>query len=541
VAALVNRLLNESRRLDELNYGAMGVRASISLTYDTLSSDARRLLRLLALIDAPSFSSWVGSPLLQVDSLYAEDLVEELTESYLLDTEPNPVGEPVRYRFHDITRPFALERLAQEESPADRRESLARLIGALLHLAGEAHRREYSGDYLLPAGTAPRWPLPDGVTDRLLADPLAWYEQERLSILAAVRQAAAGGLAGHACDLALSTVPLYEARSYFSDWRESHETALKATCMTGDKRGEAAMRYSLGSLYMFEQQNAMAARQFTHAQELFKHLGDRHGVAMVLRNAAVLDRRCGNIERALARWDEALGTFQVVGDRIAEAHVLYNMAQARVDCGENADARGLLERAREICEETGNRRVGAQVRHRLGELNLRGGDLDAASAEYDTALRLVHESGDRIGECYALLGLANVDLRRDAAHAAVRRLTETLEIATAIGERLVETRVLVALAEACLLTGNVDEAAAHADRAFRTSESIGVTLLKAQVLVTQGRVYQALRRQDEADQAWRLASKVISCMNTGGTVVLSQEIDQLLDSTDGGPPRESVT
>jgi tetratricopeptide (TPR) repeat protein len=134
-----------------------------------------------------------------------------------------------------------------------------------------------------------------------------------------------------------------------------------------------------------------------------------------------------------------------------------------------------------------------------------------------------------------------VDLRRDAAHAAVRRLTETLEIATAIGERLVETRVLVALAEACLLTGNVDEAAAHADRAFRTSESIGVTLLKAQVLVTQGRVYQALRRQDEADQAWRLASKVISCMNTGGTVVLSQEIDQLLDSTDGGPPRESVT
>jgi DNA-binding SARP family transcriptional activator/tetratricopeptide (TPR) repeat protein len=541
VAALVDRLLDESRRLDELNYGEMGVRASISVTYDSLSSDAGRLLRLLALIEAPSFSSWVGSPLLQVDTLYAEDLLEELTESYLLDTEPNPVGEPVRYRFHDITRPFALERLAQEDSPAERRDALSRLIGALLSLTGEAHRRVYSGDYLLPARIAPRWPLPDGIADRLLADPLAWYEQERLSILAAVRQASAGGLAGHACDLALSTVPLYEARSYFSDWRESHETALKATCLTGDKRGEAAMRYSLGSLYMFEQQDAVAARQFSQAGELFEHLGDRHGVAMVLRNVAVLDRRCGNIEQALARWDEALGTFQVVGDRIAEAHVLYNMAQARIDCGEDGDARGLLERARDICRETGNRRVGAQVRHRLGELDLRGGNLDAACAEYNTTLGLVRESGDRIGECYALLGLASVDLRRGAAPNAVHRLTETLEIARATGERLVETRVLVTLAEAHLRTGDVAEAAALADRAFRNSESMGVALLKAQVLVTQGHVYRALGRQDDADQAWRLARAVTSCMNTRGTTVLAREIDQLLNSTDGAPPRAPAT
>ena len=540
VTTLVSRLRDESRRLDELNHGEMGVRASISLTYDSLSSDARRLLRLLALIEAPSFSSWVGSPLLHVDSLHAEDLFEELTESYLLHTEPNPAGEPTRYRFHDITRPFALERLAQEENPADRREALARLIEALLYLAGEAHRREYSGDYLLPAKTAPHWPLPYDVTDRLLADPLSWYEQERPSILAAVRQAAAGGLVAHACDLALSTVPLYEARSYFSDWRESHEIALKAACTTGDKRSEAAMRYSLGSLYMFQQQNAMAARQFTHAEELFKHLGDRHGVAMVLRNAAVLDRRRGDIERALARWDEALGTFHVVGDRIAEAHVLCNMAQARIDYGEGSDARGLLERAREICEETGNRRVGAQVRHRLGDLDLRGGNFDTAIAEYNTALGLVRESGDRIGECYVLLGLAKVDLRKHAARAAVRRLTEALEIAITIGERLVETRVRAAMAEAFLLTRDLEEAAAHADRAVRTSESIGVALLKAEVLVVQGRVCQARGKPDEADQAWRLANRVISAMKMRGPVVLSQEINELLDGTDHAPSRESV-
>lgn len=529
VADLVERLQDESRRLDELVHGEMRVRASISLSYDSLTPDAKRLLRLLAVSEAPSFPSWVGAPLLDIGLREAEDLMEELTEAYLLDTEPSPAGEPVRYRFHDITRPFAREMLMAQESPAHRREALTHLISALLYLAKEAHRREYAGNYLLTSSSAKLWPLPSPVTDRLLRDPLAWYEQERQAILAAIRQAAATGLVEHCWDLAQSTVALFEAHSYLADWQTSHETALRAACRANDARGEATMRYSLGSLYMFQQQNELAARQFDRAAELYEALGDIHGTALVLRNAAVIDRREGNLVRAGQRWEAALGTFQLISDRIAEAHVLQQMSQLQIDLDDHKQARSLLDRAAAICADTGNRRVGAQVHRSLGDLHAREGDLEAAQASYLLVLGMVQESGDQVGQCYALLGLATVELRRDGPGPRVfTRLTAALALATAIGERLVQSRILIALAESRLLTGELPAAEAYARQAVQLAGQIGVVLLQARALVVDGKISAAQGAGDKARELWRKAAAALANTNLDGTVGLSEEIHRLL-------------
>jgi DNA-binding SARP family transcriptional activator len=138
IAAMADRLMDESRRLDELNYGDMGLRASLSLSYDALSQEARRLFRLLSLFEVPSFSPWVGVALLQTDPLHAEDFFEELVEAHLLSVDPHPASVPVGYRFHEIVRPFARECLLQLEDPHERRAALKRLIGALLYLTSEA-------------------------------------------------------------------------------------------------------------------------------------------------------------------------------------------------------------------------------------------------------------------------------------------------------------------------------------------------------------------------------------------------------------------
>ena len=58
-------------------------------------------------------------------------------------------GVQSQYRFHDLIRVFARERLAAEESAADRKAALERALGALLYLAEQAHRRQYGGDYIL--------------------------------------------------------------------------------------------------------------------------------------------------------------------------------------------------------------------------------------------------------------------------------------------------------------------------------------------------------------------------------------------------------
>ena len=52
IQQLADRLADETRRLDELSHGDMGIRPSISLSYDSASEQARRLFRRLALLDA---------------------------------------------------------------------------------------------------------------------------------------------------------------------------------------------------------------------------------------------------------------------------------------------------------------------------------------------------------------------------------------------------------------------------------------------------------------------------------------------------------
>src|SRR5690606_20101600 len=120
IGQLVERLKDETRRLDELEHGEMGIRASISLTYDAVSEQARRLFRRLAILDTHFFSAWTSAALLDRPLTESQDLLDDLADAQLVETTGVGRGVHARYRFHDLIRVFARERLAAEESPAER-------------------------------------------------------------------------------------------------------------------------------------------------------------------------------------------------------------------------------------------------------------------------------------------------------------------------------------------------------------------------------------------------------------------------------------
>lgn len=530
VAELVSRLQDDSRRLDELNHEGVGVRASISLTLESLSPDAQRLFRLLAVSNAQSFASWVGSPLLQTDVVRAQDLLEELTEAYLIDAEVDADSGQTRYRFHDLVRSFARELLVAHESSAERQKSLENLLGAVLRLANEAHRHEHHGSYLPQRSGASHWALPDVLVARLMADPLAWYEAERETIVSAVLQAAATGLVEHAWELALNAVTLFESHAHYEDWRLTHEAALKAACRAGDLLGEAAMRSSLGSLYMSKRQTEEAGRQFAQALALWRQLGDRHGSALVQHDIAYLNRMDGNLELALTRWQEAIGTLQVYGDRVAEAHALQNMAQVYLDLGDDSRAHEFLSRAQQICVNFGNRRVGAQVLHRLGELQVRRGELDLAHDSYRQVLATVRAAHDQIGECYALLGLGTVQLKRGDLPTAIQTLTDAQDLAAGVNEPMVRGRVRLVRAEAALRTGELEVAAELCDEAIGAFEAMKATTMRAEAMLLRGQIHTAVGQPEAARDAWQASLASLSALDLRATLHLSEELEEHISS-----------
>jgi len=525
-ANLVDRLMDVSRRLDELSHGGFGVRESISLTYETLSPPARRLFRMLAVADAPSFAAWVGSPLLQIDVPTAETLLEELTETYLIDAERDPATGATRYRFNEIMRSFACDRLMAEENPNDRQKALERLTGALLFLTEEAHRHEEPGVFMLPGSAASRWPLPDLLVHRLMNNPMTWYGTERSTLVSAVLQTAAAGMVEQACDIALRIVTVFESHAQYDDWHTAQETALKAACRAGDLRCEAIMRYSLGSLCMFERLNDDAVLQLTMADELFKKLRDRHGSALALRNLAYLNWANGNLELALARWEETLHAFAGLGHQIAEAHVMLNMAQVHLDLGDHDRAREYLAGAGDICDKFSNRRLRVQVLYRVGELHLRCGELELAADAYEQMFGATLTTRDRIGECHALLGLAMVHLRGGRRHAANMTLSAAMKLADSMGERVVRNRIDLAGAELALEEGHLDRAADHCDRAINGFDELKAPILSADALLVRGRIHAAAGFPKSALSAWLDSAALLAALDLPPGTSLFRELKQ---------------
>ncbi|MFF8788571.1 BTAD domain-containing putative transcriptional regulator [Streptomyces sp. NPDC015125] len=472
---LVQRLRDERRRLDELSYRGLELRSTISLTYRALLPSAQRLFRLFSLVQAPASPAWVAAALLDTDFASAEDILDLLVEAQVMDTVQYPGSLRPCYRFHDLVRAYAREELVATEPPEEQDAALARVLGGWLSLVEEAHREEYGGDYTIIHGSAKRWRLPESADVEPVPRPMTWLSGERQALVTAVRQAAAAGMHELCWDLALSSVTLFEAKGYFDDWEETTRLAHEASARAGNRIGQAAMLYSLGTLHMFQTRMEQADECFGKARQLFEAEGHDHGRALVLRNAAHLDSVRGDDTAMREKYDEALAITRLVGDRIGEAHIMRSLAGCWLASGNIERARTLLEQALTISREENCRRVQAQVLQRFAELHLAVEQPRQAQEALQEVLRIVRGSGDRIGEAYALYGLGSVRRQEKRLDSAADTLARALNLSRRVGERVVEAKSRYALAEIALTRGDYELTATHLEAARDLFAELGST------------------------------------------------------------------
>jgi len=491
ISELARRLKNEVQRLDELSHRGLEIRSSIGLSYRSLPEATKRLFRLIALPQTRDFPGWVAAALLDTSLQQAEEILERLVDVQLLSICEGPGGEG-RYCIHDLIRVYAAERLMDTESEADRAAALQRLVGGWLALAEEAHRIEYGGDYTILHGTAerfrvPEWPGtrldPSAVWQRWRAHPLEWLDGERGSLVAAVRTAAAAGEDELCWDLALTLVSLFEVRGYFDDWRETAELAHAVCVQAGNRTGRAAMRYSQGTLAMFQKQLSVAQQLFSQALEIFSEDGNVHGQALVLRNAAIVDRLLGNFDSMLGKYEEALTMMRTVGDVIGQANILRNLSKYRIDQGDIEEAAQMLSEALQLCQQVNYVRGEAQVASRFAELYLSTGQPALARQTLNRVLDSVRQIGDRIGEAHALYGLGIVRSREGRLDTAEATLLHALAVAEEVNDRLIQGQSHYAIGELCLARGENGRAAEHLQRARELFDDLGSSLWLAKTLI----------------------------------------------------------
>ncbi|WP_235922246.1 AfsR/SARP family transcriptional regulator [Lentzea tibetensis] len=428
LASMLRRLADERGRLDELVHGDLVVRGSLQLSYAGLDGGAADLMGLLGALDAEDLPSWTAAAVLDDRAgTQSGETLDRLVDAQLLDCAVSGAPAAPRYSFHDLIRIFARERLRERPTEAES-GALQRVLGGWLHLAEQAHRGLYGGDFTTLHGSGPRWPVPGPPVTGGADSPLRWLETERANICSAIEQGADAGLDELCWDLAVTLVSLFEVRSYFDDWQTTHEHALRATRVASNTRGTAAVLCSLGSLHINQSRLDLARSVLMPSFEAFAELGDEHGLALVRRNLGLLDRKAGSLSTAATHCAAALNGFIAVGDVVGQAAVLSQLAQLELDTQNHTRALALLQRAARTCALVSSPRVESQIRYKLGKALMAQGEYEAAAEVMSDVLNLVRATSDLQGESYATHAMGVVQKHRGELNLAAQLLEKAVRL-----------------------------------------------------------------------------------------------------------------
>ena len=346
IRAMAGRLTDEHRRLDEMRAGDLAVRASFEVSFTSLppSTDKRGIdpalaFRLLGLWQGPSISSAAAAALFGVPEYSAEDALEVLVDTHLLESVATD-----RYRFHDLLRVYAAERAEADLLAAERDAALTRLLTWYMRTADAAATAVSPHRYnipLEPAGTDPP-PLGFAGAD----EALAWYDSERANLVAATRQAAASGRHEIAWRLPAPLFIMFNSRGNWADCIATHRIALDSARQAGDRRGEAWVLNNLGdALGVTGDPEGIAYLESSLA--IRREIGDRMGEAQAANNLADAYQPLGRTDEALELYRRALELNREIGYRYGEGVSLVNLGSTLLDLDRAGEAIGYLQRARE--------------------------------------------------------------------------------------------------------------------------------------------------------------------------------------------------
>ena len=437
-------------------YGELNVARAIGAGFERLDDGARQLFLGLGLLPLAGFGLWTAAALLgasrdsrasraSYDSRVSCDSeadaampLSQLAASFMIESD----ASEMRYRFHDLTREYARRR-AISEYPGDRDAIPGQVYRALLTLVRRAHARLYGGDFEVVHSDVPDWDaLPEALAE-VDADPVDWFDKERLNIRGAVEHCAELGLTGICWDLAVSSHEFYTLREYFDDWCATHAVALEACRRAGDRHGEGMVLTIRNQPALVASRRAGGAdglAELERAVELLTGCGDRHGQAIALRTLANALRRQGHLTRPLALFGDALAGYTASGDTVGQWLTLRFIGHAYLDRGDHEAALAMLEQAKTVADKLGGGRLIAQTRYWIGQVCLAMGDTDGAQAAFDVVSDVYHQAGG-VGRAYAVHGMGEVAWRRGAYAAAESFFAEALSLVGDGTDAILESRV----------------------------------------------------------------------------------------------------
>jgi DNA-binding SARP family transcriptional activator/tetratricopeptide (TPR) repeat protein len=390
-ATLVSRLSDARRRLDELQYVDLDVRASFATSAASLDHNLLRLFAQLGLPNleqfaAPAVAAMAGQSLPEIRSG-----LDALVEAQLLEG----LGRQ-RYALHDLIRLYASELARTSLDPFDREDAIER--GLHYYIATTRNAANVLTPPKEPRLSIGIPPAHVRVTGSAFDTPAAaadWIDAEFANLPALSRQACDGS-AHPSVAIALSaaaTGPLL-SRGYIQTLTELAGLAIHAAETNADQRGLAQAHNDLAIGYMGTEHLDAATEHVQLALRIWTRTEDLICQAGAHTNLGILCHQRGDADAAVAHYVQALEIHRELGNRKSQAAILTNLGEMFTRRGEFRPAFGHLEEALFLYRKEGARGEGYAL-GKLGELHLKTGDPARAITCLEPAIQLVNEAERR--------------------------------------------------------------------------------------------------------------------------------------------------
>ncbi|MEE1746718.1 MULTISPECIES: AfsR/SARP family transcriptional regulator [unclassified Streptomyces] len=450
VSVLAAKLADGRRRLDELQAGDLAVKATFELGYGQLEPAQARAFRLLGLADGPDISLAAAAALLDREAHAAEDLLEALVDTSLLES-----AAPGRYRYHDLVRLYARACAERDEEPAERESALSRLLDFYLATAAGVYALERPGDrtvaHLEPTGYK-------GLTFTRHEHALDWLYSEANSLLACAQQSTTAGTIRRSVDLLLACKDLAESGANSRQF-ESVATVLRdAAAVAGDPRSEARARTTLAQVHSTAGRFDQADEEARKAMWLAPSTDDVWTHCNAPNEVGIIAGYRNRLDEAEALLQQTIAAFRADANQPGEASALCNLSRVHLAIGHTTSAVELASEGVALYNRMGLTLRLANGRYALGLALARAGRQEEAQDRLSEALSVFRDSRQRLWEGMTLFRLAEVHLDAGRSAQAAGLAEQALAVLLHVGGEWRRANVLTVLGKALQRIGQADRA-----------------------------------------------------------------------------------
>ncbi|WP_027269285.1 tetratricopeptide repeat protein [Leptolyngbya sp. PCC 6406] len=204
-----------------------------------------------------------------------------------------------------------------------------------------------------------------------------------------------------------------------------------------------------------------------------ERIGDAQGKAATLHQMGRLKADQGDVEGAIALYQQSLEIFERIGDAQGKASTLHGMGRLKANQGEVEDAIALYQQSLEIFERIGDAQGKASTLHRMGILKANQGQVEDAIALYQQSLAIKERIGNAQGKAATLHCIAILKANQGDVEGAIALYQQSLAIKERIGDAQGKASTLSFLGELIAQRGEVDRGIAQLQESVTIYEKIG--------------------------------------------------------------------